>query len=139
MAENSRRPRPPAAVVVVVILVYVSGVLDVLGGIVTILTRYAPEIEADSRDQLLVTLVGAGGILIGLFTCALASGLFRGRRSARLIVTIALGISFVVAIVDLITDPVNLVVKIGDPVLTALIASALWFGGASRHFARSAS
>lgn len=139
MAETARRPRPPVAVIVVVILVYLAGVLDVIGGIVTILTRYAPEIEADSGDQLVVTLVGAAGILVGLFTCALASGLFRGRRSARLIVTIALGVSFVVAIVDLITDPVNLVVKIGDPVLTALIASALWLGGAGRHFARSAS
>lgn len=138
MAETARRPRPPVAVIVVVILVYVSGVLDVIGGIATILTRYAPEIEADSVDQLVVTLVGAGGILIGLFTCALASGLFRGRRSARLIVTIALAISFVLAVVDLITDPVNLVVKIGDPVLTALIASALWLGGASRHFAHRA-
>lgn len=139
MAETARRPRPPVAVIVVVILVYLAGVLDVIGGIATILTRYAPEIEADSGDQLIVTLVGAAGILIGLFTCALASGLFRGRRSARLIVTIALGVSFVVAIVDLITDPVNLVVKIGDPMLTALIASALWLGGAGRHFARSAS
>lgn len=133
MVDSPRR-RPPIAVIVVVVLVYVSGVLDIIGGIATILSRYTPEAQADG--QLGITLVGAAGILIGLFTCALASGLFRGRPSARVIVTIVLAFSFVVALIDLVTDPTNLLVKIGDPLLTALIASALWLGGAGRHFAR---
>ena len=51
--------------------------------------------------------------------------------------TIALGISFLVAIGDLITDPTDLVVRIGHPVLTALIASALWIGSAGQHFAKA--
>lgn len=134
MTDSPARRRPPVAVIIVVVFVYVSGVLDIAGGIVTILARYTPEVAA--QDQFAVTLIGAGAILIGLFTCALASGLFRGRHSARVIVTIALGVSFIVAVIDLISDPVNLVVKIGDPLLTALIASALWFGGAGRHFSR---
>ena len=136
MTVPAARPRPPVPVIIAVVLVYISGVLDVIGGIATVLSRYTPEAQADG--QLPITLIGAAGILIGLFTCALASGLFRGRRSARIIVTIALGVSFVVAVVDLIADPTNLLVKIGDPLLTALIASALWLGGAGRHFARTA-
>ncbi len=98
--------------------------------------RYAPGVQSD-RAQTVVTLIGAAGILIGLFICALASGLSHGRRLARLIVTIALGISFLVAIGDLITDPTDLVVRIGQPVLTALIASALWIGSAGQHFAKA--
>jgi len=125
------------AVIVVVGLVYLSGILDIVVGIFTILGRYLPGIEQNGTDQTVVTLIGAARILIGLFTCAMASGLFRGRRSARIIVTAALAISFFIALGDLITNPTDLVAKIGDPVLTALIGSALWFGGAGRHFARA--
>lgn len=131
------RLRPPVAVVVVVALVYLSGILDIVVGIFTILGRYLPGIEQNGTDQTIVTLIGAARILVGLFTCAMASGLFRGRRSARIIVTVALTISFLIAIGDLITNPTDLVAKIGDPALTALIASALWVGGAGRHFARA--
>lgn len=138
MTAPATRPRPPVPVIIAVVLVYISGVLDVIGGIVTVLSRYTPQAQAQADGQLPITLIGAAGILIGLFTCALASGLFRGRPTARLIVTIALGVSFVVAVIDLIAEPTNLLVKIGDPLLTALIASALWFGGAGRHFARTA-
>ena len=132
------RVRPPVAVLVVVALVYLSGILDIVVGIFTILGRYLPGIEQGGTDQTVVTLIGAARILIGLFTCAMASGLFRGQRSARIIVTVALTISFLIALGDLVTDPTDLVAKIGDPVLTALIASALWVGGAGRHFARAA-
>jgi hypothetical protein len=52
-------------------------------------------------------------------------------------VTIALGLSFALAIIDLVVDPTDLVGQIADPVVTALIASALWLGPARRHFARS--
>ncbi len=135
MTSTPPRPRPPISVIVAGILVLISGILDIVGGIVTILTRYAPEVAANRGDQFTVTLLGAGAILIGLFTCALASGLFRGRRSARLIVTIALGLSFAIALVDLIVDPTDLVSQIADPVVTALIALALWLGPARRHFA----
>jgi len=126
------------AVLVVVALVYLSGILDIVVGIFTILGRYLPGIEQNGTDQTVVTLIGAAGILIGLFTCAMASGLFRGLRSARIIVTVALTISFLIALGDLVTDPTDLVAKIGDPVLTALVALALWVGGAGRHFARAA-
>ena len=139
MTETAPAPRarPPVAVIGVVALVYLSGILDIVVGIFTILGRYLPGIEQNGTDQTVVTLIGAAGILIGLFTCAMASGLFRGRHSARIIVTVALTISFLIAIGDLITNPTDLVAKIGDPVLTALIASALWVGGAGRHFARA--
>ena len=137
MTATAPRVRPPVAVIVVVTLVYLSGILDIAVGIFTMLGRYLPGIEQSGTDQTVVTLIGAARILIGLFTCAMASGLFRGRHSARIIVTVALGISFLIAIGDLATDPTDLVAKIGDPVLTALIASALWVGGAGRHFARA--
>lgn len=124
--------RPPVPVVIVVILVYVSGVLDFLGGIVTILLRYASDVESGGH-QLIVTLLGVAAILLGLLTCAVASGLFRGRRSARLIVTIVLGISLAIAVAQLVTDPT--IPHVLDVLITGLIVAVLWFGRAGRYFA----
>lgn len=132
MTTQSTPTRPPIPVIVVVVLVYLSGVLDIIGGIVAILLRYASEVESGGH-QLIVTLLGAAAILLGLLTFAVASGLFRGRRSARLIVTIVLGVSLVISLVQLVTEPT--IAHVLDVLITGLIIAVLWFGAAGRYFA----
>ena len=66
--------------IVVVVLTYISGVVDIVAGILLILLRYDDAVRA-SGDAYPVTLWGAGMILIGLLTIAMASGLTRGRNS----------------------------------------------------------
>ena len=130
--ETTAPTRPPVPVIIVVILVYISGVFDILGGIVAILLRYTSDVESGGH-QLIVTLLGAAAILLGLLTCAVASGLFRGRRSARLIVTFVLAVSLVIALVQLVTEPT--IAHVLDVLITGLILAALWFGNAGRYFA----
>ncbi len=137
--DDIERPRPPKRVIVVVVLTYIVGVLDILFGILLILLRYDDVVRADG-DTYAVTLWGAAVILLGLLTIAMASGLTRGRNSARLFVTVLLSISLVLSIVDVVANPTDASswwsFGIGG-VLSALVILALWAGRSAEFFRRS--
>ena len=137
--HDVERPRPPKRVIVVVVLTYIAGVLDILFGIVLILSRYDDAVRADG-DAYEVTLWGAGVILLGLLTIAMASGLTRGRNSARIFVTVLLSISLLLSIVDVVVAPTDASswwsLGVGG-VLSALVILALWAGRSAEFFRRS--
>ena len=136
MNDEATRLRPPKRVIVVVVLAYISGVVDIVAGVLLILLRYDDGVRA-SGEALPVTLWGTGMILIGLLTIAMASGLTRGRNIARIFVTALVALSTIVDIIDLIAAP-------GDggawwsfgigAVVTALIILALWAGRSAEFF-----
>ena len=86
MSDEARGLRPPKRVIVVVVLAYISGIFDIIAGILLILLRYDDAVRA-SGGAFPITLLGTGMILIGLLTVAMASGLTRGRNIARIFVT----------------------------------------------------
>ena len=139
MSDDTERPRPPKRVVVVVVLTYISGILDILAGILLILLRYDDVVRA-SGDAYPVTLWGAGMILLGLLTVAMASGLTRGRNSARIFVTVLVSLSTLVSVIDVIAAPTDgsswWSLAIGG-VISALIILALWTGRPAEFFRRS--
>ncbi|MET0974237.1 MAG: hypothetical protein ABWX82_01045, partial [Leifsonia sp.] len=77
--------RRPAIVTIVVVLVYIRAVLDIVAGVVVVLARYGVDREG---DVLGVTLLGAGMILFGLFMISVASGVARGSRFSRWLITV---------------------------------------------------
>ena len=81
------------------VLIYLSGFASVAIGILVLLSRY----RVDAASVLPTSLLGAGIILFGLLTIAVASGVARGRRLARLILTIYLAVQFVLHIVTIVT------------------------------------
>lgn len=139
MSDEATGLRPPKRVIVVVVLAYISGIFDIVAGILLILLRYDDAVRA-SGDALPITLWGTGMILIGLLTVAMASGLTRGRNIARIFVTALVSLSTIVDIIDLIAAP-------GDggawwsfgigAVVTALIILALWAGRSAEFFRRA--
>ena len=133
------RQRPPKRVIVVVVLTYISGVLDILAGILIIMLRYDRGVE-ESGDAYAVTLWGAAMILIGLLTIAMASGLTRGRNSARIYVTALVALSALISVIDVIAAPTDasawLSLAIGGGI-AALIILALWAGRSAEFFRRS--
>ena len=137
--HDVERPRPPKRVIVVVVLTYIAGVLDILFGIVLILSRYDDAVRADG-DAYEVTLWGAGVILLGLLTIAMASGLTRGRNSARIFVTVLLSISLLLSVVDVVANPADASswwsLGVGG-VISALVILALWAGRSAEFFRRS--
>jgi len=139
MSDDTERPRPPRRVIAVVVLTYISGILDIIAGILLILLRYDAAVRA-SGDAFAVSLWGAGMVLLGLLTIAMASGLTRGRNSARIFVTVLLSLSALVSVIDVIAAPTDgsswWSFAIGG-VVTALIILALWAGRSAEFFRRS--
>lgn len=130
------RERVPKRVIVVVVLAYISGVLDIIAGILLILLRYDADVER-AGDAYAITLVGAAMILIGLLTIAMASGLTRGRNSARIFVTALVSLSTLVSIIDVVRDPSTVWSLVIGGVIAVLIILALWAGRSAEFFRRS--
>lgn len=136
MSDDVVLQRVPKRVIVVVVLAYISGVLDIIAGILLILLRYDEEVE-QAGDAYVITLVGAAMILIGLLTIAMASGLTRGRNSARIFVTALVSLSTLVSIIDFVRDPSTVWSLVIGGVIAALIVLALWAGRSAEFFRRS--
>jgi holin-like protein len=123
----------PTLVRVAVVLIYLSGFASVAIGILVLLSRY----RVPPADVLTVSLLGAGVILFGLLTIAVASGVARGRRLARLLLTIYLAIQVAQHMFTIITtdtwDWSSLVVI----ALYAFVAVAVWAPPGARYFRAS--
>lgn len=74
MSDEATRLRPPKRVIVVVVLAYISGVVDIIAGVLLILLRYDDSVRA-SGDAFPITLWGAR-------CCVRASGPTPWRSSA---------------------------------------------------------
>jgi small multidrug resistance family-3 protein len=85
-----------------------------------------------------VCLIGAGVILFGLLTIAVASGVARGRPGARLLLTAYLAVQFVLHIVTFVSTDSWDWAAIVELVLYAFIAIAVWTPPGSRYFQRAA-
>ena len=115
---------------VAVVLVYLSGFASVAIGILVLLSRY----RVEAAKVLPVSLLGAGIILFGLLTIAVASGVARGRRLARLILTIYLAVQFVLHIVTIVTADTWDWTSAAEMVSYVFIAVAVWTPPGSRYF-----
>lgn len=136
MSEEAVAERAPRRVIVVVVLAYISGVLDIVAGILLILLRYDEEVER-AGEAYAITLIGAAMILIGLLTIAMASGLTRGRNSARIFVTALVTLSALVSIIDFVRDPSTVWSLVIGGIVAVLIVLALWAGPSAEFFRRS--
>ena len=130
----SAPPAPPAAqpilVRVAVVLVYLSGFASVAIGILILLSRY----QVERSEVLPVSLLGAAVILFGLLTIAVASGVARGRRFARLLVSIYLVVQFVLHSVTIVSADIWDWTSLAEMAAYVLIAVALWTPPGSRYF-----
>lgn len=124
----------PILVRIAVVLVYLSGLTSVAIGILILLSRY----QVDRAEVLPVSLLGAGVILFGLLTIAVASGVARGRPGARLLLTAYLAVQFVLHIVTFVSTDSWDWAAIVELVLYAFIAIAVWTPPGSRYFQRAA-
>lgn len=127
-------PRRPVVVTIAIVLIYLTALVSVAVGIVVLLSRY----QVPDGDVLFVSLLGAGVILLGLLTIALASGLSRGSRFSRALITVYLVISIGLHITTIVTTEVWDWSAAAGAVLDVLILAALWLPPGSRFYARPA-
>jgi holin-like protein len=129
-ADDASAPPRPVVVTIAIVLVYLSGLLNAVIGTFVLLSRY--QVEPDA--VLPVSLLGAAIILFGLLTLAVASGLGRGSRLARLGLTIYLAAQIVLHVVTIVVadtwdwaEPVQIALEV-------LILAAVWLPPGARFF-----
>jgi hypothetical protein len=117
-------------VTVVVVLVTLSGLGNTALGVLMLLSRY--DVPAD--EVLTVSLVGVGVILFGLLTLAVASGLARGSRLSRVLLTLYLAAEFVLhAVVVFASDTWDTTSTVQLAVQAAVLA-LVWAPPSSRRW-----
>ncbi|GAA3214459.1 hypothetical protein [Microbacterium terregens] len=130
-ALASARHRP-ALVTIAVVLIYVGGVSSTALGTLILLSRY----QVESADVLPVSLLGAAVILFGLLTIAVASGVARGRRLARLLLTIYIAVQFALHIVTIVSTEAWDASAVAEMIADTFILIAVWAPPGSRYFRR---
>ena len=124
-------PRRPLLITLVVVLTALNGIGSALVGVLILLSRY--DVPAD--DVLAVSLIGAGVILFGLLTLAIAGGIGRGSRLARLLATLYLAVQLLLAVLSFVLTDWDAWGIVGAA-LDVLTLLALWLPPGARHSAR---
>ncbi|MFB2599670.1 hypothetical protein ACEXQE_17920 [Herbiconiux sp. P17] len=83
----------PGGVTLVAVIVWIQGLLTLIGGIIALIGAFAP--GAAGGAFLAVAIIS---IIIGIITIAVGFGLLRGSNGARILTTVVLVISLATAI-----------------------------------------
>ncbi|UIN31413.1 hypothetical protein [Microbacterium binotii] len=127
---NQHHVRRPVAVTLAVVLVSLTGAYNVVLGILVLLSRY----DVAAADVLAVSLIGAGIILFGLLTLAVASGIARGSRLSRLLVTVYIGIQLTLHVITIVTSDTWDGLLFVQIALQIALLVVLWTPPGSRYF-----
>ncbi|HEY4225300.1 MAG TPA: hypothetical protein VGM70_05765 [Pseudolysinimonas sp.] len=116
----------PAGVTLIAVIVWINGLLSIIGGIVALITGGSAALAA-----------AIVSIIIGVLTIAVGVGLLRGSRVARVIATIFLVLSLASAIYSIVVGiaaPGSIIVPIVSGVLALIALIMLWTSRASSFF-----
>jgi hypothetical protein len=133
MSAKSARLSRPAELTVVVVLTYISAIVAIVFGVLLILARYGIPLS-DGGVRGFVTIAGAVVVLVGFLLIAVASGIARGDKSARIISTVLLSLSAAVSIISVVTEPTDLWSQLVNAVIAAAAIAVMWTGRAARYF-----
>lgn len=131
MAEAAGRP---IAVAIVAVLAFVSGVIDIITGILLIFQGDDPDVTAALGGSGGLLAAAIGSMVLGLIVVILSFGLWLGRWISRMIVT-------VLQVLSLIGSLFMAVAYLGEPVgewasvlVSAVVLILLWTRPASAWF-----
>jgi hypothetical protein len=131
MAEAQSRP---VGITIVSIVAFVSGIIDVVTGILLMFEANNPDVNAAFGGSGGAFAAAISSIILGAIVVVLAYGLWLGRWVARMIVT-------VLQVLSLIQSLFLAVAYIGNPVgewasvfVSAIVLILLWTRPASAYF-----
>lgn len=126
-------PKRPLGITIVAALAIVSGLFDVIGGVVLLFG--SDETAADRFGGAgVLTTVAILSIALGILMVVIAVGLLRGNPVARIAATIVQAFSLASSIWIGIAEPSQLATEIASALIALAILFLLWSGEASRYF-----
>lgn len=135
-ALKPQKEKRPLELFVIIALTYGVAYFSIVMGVLMAVARYATDFAADPIGRFYATTIGAGLILFGFLAISLASGIARGDRVARIVLSVLIGLNLIVVIWPLIFHAREL----GYQWITVLVYTALllimWSPRSMRFFAR---
>lgn len=124
----------PGGVTLVAVLTWISGLLDIIGGVVLLFqTSAAATVEAFGGASTLIASAIAS-ILIGAIVIIVANGLLRGSAGARVVITVVQIVSIAASIFFAIAYPAGAIAEFFSAAIAVIILALLWSGRANAFF-----
>lgn len=126
--------RRPGGVTFVAVLAWISGALDITGGVILLFMQNNPAVVSSfgASGGLITSAIVA--ILLGVIVVAVANGLLRGRNSSRLIITVVEVLSITTGIFLAIAAPTLLSSELVGVVFSVIVLGLLWSRSANAYF-----
>ena len=123
----------PGSVTLVAVLTYISGILNVIGGIIILLTRDQMAGPGNSGALAGITTAAIISILLGVVIIIVARGLLRGSPGSRTVVTVVMIIDILNGVLMLFT--LQIVSGVVQIIWSAVILALLFTRRANEFFA----
>ena len=127
----------PGGVTLVAVIVWISGALQVIGGVIALVTAQTTADVAGVPGSAGTITVGAVvSIVLGIVTVVVGAALLRGSQLARVLTTIVLALNLVSAVYLLLSAPSSLWQGVLNGVLAVLGIVLLYTRSANAYFRR---
>ena len=131
MAEAVDRP---VVVTVVSILAFISGVIDIIAGILSIFEADNPAVNAALGGPGGLFASSIGSMILGLIVVSLSFGIWLGYSWARMIVTVVQALSLIHSLFLAVAYLGNPVGEWASVLVSAIVLILLWTRPASAYF-----
>lgn len=134
MAEAASRP---IGVAIVAVLAFVSGVIDIISGILLIFEGDDPDMTTALGGSGGLFTTAIGSMVLGLIVVVLSFGLWMGRWISRMIVTVLQFLSLISSLFLAVANLGNQVGEWASVLVSAIVLILLWTRPASAYFGGS--
>lgn len=124
----------PVGITIVSILAFISGVIDIIAGILSIFEADNPEVNAALGGSGGVFTSSIGSMILGLIVVILSFGLWLGYWWARMIVTVVQALSLIHSLFLAVAYIGNPVGEWASVLVSAIVLILLWTRPASAFF-----
>jgi hypothetical protein len=131
MAEAMDRP---VGITVVSILAFISGVIDIIAGILSIFEADNPAVNAALGGPGGLFASSIGSMILGLIVVSLSFGIWLGYWWARMIVTVVQALSLIHSLFLAVAYLGNPVGEWASVLVSAIVLILLWTRPASAYF-----
>ncbi|NUT58232.1 MAG: hypothetical protein HOQ00_05225 [Agromyces sp.] len=131
---DSAEVKRPVVVSIVAVVAFLSGVYDIISGILLIFQANDPTVNAAFGGSGGVLAASIGSMILGAIVVALSFGLWTGNWVARMIVTVVRALSLIKSLFLAVAWMGNPVGEWANVVLSAIVLILLWTRPASAYF-----